>query len=375
MNSNLRNKDFVFRNEQLTKETYHTKLKEIDTGSRTKLDALRREYEEMRKRALHKYVDIVKAVNSTGDALGNVKNAKNCFDGYDLEDVRYGQRVLQLKDAMDVSNTGLGSELMYEYVSGGAGERNLKFSIASSGALQDCTYAGWCKSSSNLFGCFGMKDGHYCILNKRCSKEEYENLVPRIIRHMDEMPFLGEAGRVYRYGEFFPIELSPFAYNQSVAQEYFPLSREEIMSRGYHWCEPEVKNPAIDLSPEKLPDHIRDVKDEILKQTIGCAHEGQCPDQCTLAFRIVPRELEFYRTNNFPLPTLCPNCRHYERLRQKNPWKLWHRKCMCDYKTYQNSTKHTHHPEGRCPNEFETSYAPERKEVVYCEQCYNAEVV
>jgi hypothetical protein len=42
--------------------------------------------------------------------------------------------------------------------------------------------------------------------------------------------------------------------------------------------------------------------------------------------------------------------------------------------TYQNTSTHPHHENNHCPNEFETSYAPERKEIVYCEQCYNAEV-
>jgi hypothetical protein len=46
--------------------------------------------------------------------------------------------------------------------------------------------------------------------------------------------------------------------------------------------------------------------------------------------------------------------------------KLWHRQCMC-------SKNHPHHG-GRCSNEFETSYSPDRKEIVYCEQCYNSEV-
>ena len=33
-----------------------------------------------------------------------------------------------------------------------------------------------------------------------------------------------------------------------------------------------------------------------------------------------------------------------------------------------------HHHSRKCSNEFETSYAKDRKEIVYCEQCYNAEV-
>ncbi|MBI4119570.1 MAG: hypothetical protein HY456_01835 [Parcubacteria group bacterium] len=44
-----------------------------------------------------------------------------------------------------------------------------------------------------------------------------------------------------------------------------------------------------------------------------------------------------------------------------------------DNEVYENATDHFH-GEDHCPNEFETSYAPERSEIVYCEQCYNAEV-
>ena len=82
---------------------------------------------------------------------------------------------------------------------------------------------------------------------------------------------------------------------------------------------------------------------------------------------------------NLALPRLCPNCRHYQRLKQRNPLKLWHRKCTCagqkdDKGIYQNTAKHFH-DNNHCTNEFETSYAPERLEIVYCEQCYNSEVV
>jgi hypothetical protein len=82
---------------------------------------------------------------------------------------------------------------------------------------------------------------------------------------------------------------------------------------------------------------------------------------------------------NLPLPRLCPNCRHYQRLKQRNPLKLWKRKCMCRGQTsvngvYKNTIEHFHGKEP-CPNEFETTYAPERPEIVYCEKCYLDEVV
>ena len=88
------------------------------------------------------------------------------------------------------------------------------------------------------------------------------------------------------------------------------------------------------------------------------AAKGECNEQCTEAFKIIPDELQFYQRMNLPLPRLCPNCRHYNRLKQRNPLKLWHRSCM---------------KEG-CTNEFETSYAPDRPEIIYCESCYNKEI-
>ena len=70
---------------------------------------------------------------------------------------------------------------------------------------------------------------------------------------------------------------------------------------------------------------------------------------------------------NLPLPKFCPNCRHYQRIALRNPFKLWHRKCMC------NKKNHSHKAE-KCVVEFETSYAPDRPEIIYCEKCYQQEI-
>ncbi|MDD5146800.1 MAG: hypothetical protein PHN39_03645, partial [Candidatus Pacebacteria bacterium] len=109
------------------------------------------------------------------------------------------------------------------------------------------------------------------------------------------------------------------------------------------------------------------------------AGRGDCNEQCTTAFRIIPQELQFYRKMNLPLPRLCPNCRHYQRLKQRNPLKLWKRQCQCvgeksQNGVYTNTTSHNHGSDP-CPNTFETSYSPDRPEIVYCEECYLKEVV
>ncbi len=79
---------------------------------------------------------------------------------------------------------------------------------------------------------------------------------------------------------------------------------------------------------------------------------------------------------NLQLPTIVSNCRH-QRLKLRIPRKLWHRTCMCDPTSQsfdgQSKTSHFHGAE-KCEVEFETSYAPERPEIVYCEKCYQQEM-
>ena len=378
MSSNLRNMQYVFRNKQYTKEEYARVLADIDTGSYEVLTSLLQEFREMRLRYPHKYAELTKTVNSTGDYLGVTRDAYRCFEAYDLENVRYTGRSFSMKDSMDVNNIPKG-ELIYEYVSGGRNDHGLKFCMGSLGNLRDSEYSAWCSSSSNLFGCFGLKSKNYCIFNQQYSEEEYRILIPKIKQHMNEMPYLGRGGRVYQYGEFFPIELSPFPYNDTVAQEYFALSKEDAETKGYSWREPDTRNVVINLKTEELLDHIKDYREDVLTKTIECLHEGTCREQCTGAFRLVPQELALYKKLNLPVPRLCPNCRHYARLKWRNPWKLWKKRCTCQQlgsqaPKYRNTVRHFHGNEP-CPNEFETSYAPERQEIVYCETCYQSEVV
>ena len=119
-----------------------------------------------------------------------------------------------------------------------------------------------------------------------------------------------------------------------------------------------MKNFGVTIPTENIPDAIDEVDEKILEEVLGCRHKGNCNHQCNTAFRLANYELSFYKKNKIPLPALCPNCRYYERFLQLPALKLWHRKCM----------------KVGCQNEFETPYAPDRPEIVYCERCYQQEV-
>lgn len=366
---NLRNKSNCIFNQQYTKEEYQRRVGEMHLDTRDGIEVMIKKFEDFRLMHPHKYAHILRSTHCTGDNITNAKNCTNCFDivagAEDLKNVFLSGGIL--KDSRNMSHAGHGSELLYDSLGVFGGCKNVRFSLYTK-ASTDVTYVYNCQSSSNVFGCVGLRNGKYSILNKRYSKEEYEALVPKIIEHMDKMPYVDKLGREYRFGEFFPTELSPFAYNETIAFDYFPLTREQAMVKGYTWKESEEKDYVITKHQYDLPESIASVDETILAEVIECTHNGECEGhQCATTFRIVPQELEFYKRMNLPLPKYCPNCRHYMRLRSRNPMKLWHRSCMCE------SSGHDH--EGVCTQEFETAYAPERKEIVYCESCYQKEIL
>jgi len=373
--TNLRNKKYCIFNEQYSKEEYGIKLKELKLGSRAGIADAAERFEKLRLKSIHRFAQIHHSLNVTGDNIEDAKNSYFVFDATQgIEDSKYVHWALEGKMMFD-AGPGCGvAELVYEGTDTGLQSANVAFTNVVYGS-HDIRYALYCHASKNLFGCISLRSKEYCILNKQYSKEEYERLVPKIIEHMNAMPYRDALGREYRYGEYFPPEIVPFAYNESIARDYLPMIREEAKEQGFAWHEERERHHAATVPGADLPDSIAAVTDDIKSAVIGCMHGGTCPDGCTVAFRIVPEELSFYRKFNLPLPQLCFNCRHAARLNKRNPLHLWTRQCMCDYTIYPNTAKHAHHVSGRCSNMFETTFAPERPEIVYCEPCYQAEIL
>lgn len=379
--TNLRNKSYCLRNVQYSKEEYLANIKTLKLDSYEGRETACHEFDATMRRALHKYAYIVNGLNALGNNLRNVKNVKDCFEMYNLDNVRYAARGYNIKDSADMYGTD-DTEGDYECINNGLFSSRIQFSTNTHTNCLDVRYTDYCRASSYLFGCAGLRNKQYCILNVQYTKEEYEALVQKIIEHMNAEPYFDQKGRMFRYGEFFPLELSPFAYNETIAQEYMPFTKDQALQQGFRWKEQEAKQYTITLTHQELPQRIQEVSSDILGAVLGCAHRGECNEQCATAFKITSYELDFYRKMSIPLPRLCSNCRHYARLRFRNPWKLWKRKCNCgrteDLKlktknVYQNTAKHFH-GEMPCLNEFETSYEPGRPEVVYCEVCYQTEV-
>lgn len=367
MSSNLRNKRYVFRNQQLTREEYIQAIEGERLAERNSREARVEEWKMLMESAIHLYSSITNSTDSTGNFIQNAKNIKECFMMHEAEDCRYCIRAFGVKDAYDLYGLG-DSQQMYETVACTSGSSLVRFSINTE-ASYDVLYSALCVNANHIFGSIGIRKNSYVILNKQYEKEEYEQMVEKIIAHMHDVPYVDAHGRTYRYGEFFPSELSPFGYNETIAHDNFPKDKKTAEAEGYAWHEPEDRAYQPTMTSESLPKTIGETDDGILKEIIACAHAGSdCNQQCTKAFRITQDELGFYRRMNIPIPSQCPNCRHHERLSVVMlPYMLWNRRCMCE--------KQGHGHAESCVARFETSYAPERPELVYCESCYQKEVL
>lgn len=280
------------------------------------------------------------AEDCTGNYIRQCRDCHRVFDAQKCQNVLFGFDTELMNDCQDIYSVYGPGELCYELYSA----NNVNHTLFSHDCwpAEDLLYCDHCFGCSQCFGCLGLHKKSYCILNKQYTKEQYERLMPVIIEHMQN-------GK--EFGEFFPAKHSPFAYNETPAQEYFPMERDKVLQHGWAWREQRDEMPKVEkvIPATSLPDSIADIPDDILHWAIQC-------DATKRPFRIIRQELEFYRSMHLPVPHLHPDERHRRRMALRNPRHLWKRKCM------------------KCGKGIETTYAPERPEKIYCEECYLKEV-
>ncbi|MES2931002.1 MAG: hypothetical protein V4665_04455 [Patescibacteria group bacterium] len=348
--TNGRHMSYGIFNEKCTKEEYEAKRAEI-LSTYESIEAAKEQYEKLRSNTIVKYATQTKCHNVTGDYMFN------CYDGVRLFDVSNAKNSSYMADSedpidcQDCNNVYYKPEFCYQLV----GVLQSSKSLCSTFIFY-CNEIAYCDSCYNLsssLGCAAIRKGEYMILNKQYAKDEYEIQRSQIIESMRADG---------SYGQFFPPSLSPFGYNETLAKEYFPLSEEGALEKGFRWQEHNTGTFGKEtLTEDMIPKTIEEVEDSITSDILSC-------NECGKNFRITQAELDFYRRMHIPLPHTDFECRHRARMSKRNPRALWHRSCMC------REQHHINHDGHACAAEFETSYSPERQETLYCESCYQQEV-
>ncbi len=344
---NLKHKQYCWFNEQLTKTEYERRLQEA-LSSRASFEAAHKKFIEFSLTQPVEFAIIRSSEGATGDYVYNCKDTRASFDVYNDDNIGDAFRVYDVKDSCRLSYTKDG-QLVYEYISG----PNEMQVIACMGApnLSMSAYCFECYDSDNLLGCMGLRKKKFCILNKEYSEQEYRRLRTQIVEQLR---------RAGQYGEFFPTAQSFHAYNDSTANESFPLTKEEVLARGWRWNDDQGGSRGKEtIKPADVPTTTEGIPESITKEILACV-------QCGLNYRIQAMELQALRTFGLSLPIQCQECRFKRRLKLHNFPPLYTRGCMC------KNAAHSH--PFPCPTQFETTYSPDRPEIVYCNPCYQQEI-
>lgn len=334
---NLINQKFCWFNEQLSQDDYKKILKET-IGSHNQLAEAKNKFIQLLKIKPRRENINRNTIDSLGNYLIHCKGCSYCLESQRCEDCLYCYSFKPGKDSYSCFGFGLDSELLYETVACG---HSYSISFSTDVAYsENVEYSYESKKLKNCFGCAEMyQGGEYCIFNKKYSPEDYNILRDKIVKHMRTT---GE------YGLFLQPQLSPYGHNETLGNEYFPLTKDGAVARGLKW-ENEMPGSFGQETLKDLPDNIAEVGDDITKEVLACAN-------CSKNYKIIPQELKFYRQHQLPLPRKCFNCRHLDRVNRRGPWKPTARKC------------------DKCAKEIQAYFSADYPGLVYCEECYRKEV-
>jgi hypothetical protein len=345
----LRNKKYFFKNKQYTKEEYKKILESYKLDTRTGYKKTKEEFKELIKKYPRKFAELRNCVNCSGSDMIRSKNTHHASFTSFSEDSKYIHNGVSFKSSYDCSGAGE-TELSYECIT----PDNSYHSIGTIESWKNSyvAYCIDCHSSQNLLGCVGIKKGEYSILNKKYSKEEYNILYKKIV---EDMKARGE------WGEFFPIKYSPFGVKETQAIKELNFSKEEALAFGYKWQDSiqETKGKET-ISQEKVHDSINDVNEDILNEILSCTN-------CSRNYKILEGELVLYYRLLIPIPTECFFCRNKEREKMRGGYDLINRQCDC----MNDNHGHT----GRCEANFDTFFTKKEQRPIYCEDCYQKELI
>ena len=349
MSSGLRNKKYYFKNEPYSKEEYEKIVVSYQLHTRTGYEKAKKEFQGFLMQKPRKFAELQNCNNCTGTDLIRCKNTKDCNTIALSEDSRYLHGGVSYKTCYDCEIGGE-TELAYECLTPDQSYRSLV--TIESWKNNNVSYSIDCHSAENLLGCVGIKKGEYSILNKRYSKGEYQVLSERIIK---DMKTRGE------YGEFLHSKFSPFGINETRALNHLDLTREEALAQGYKWQDEVQKTQGREtISQDDVPDSILDVSETIINEVLSCI-------KCQRNYKILLGELNLYRRLLVPIPTQCFFCRHETRQLMRGEHDLISRRCDC--------TQSNHEHAERCKNIFKTFLGKKENRPVYCETCYQKELI
>lgn len=337
----LRQQTYQIFNQQVSKDEYQQFLNKYPLNEESSIIYILNKKEELRKKIPTRATYGSHNDNVSGDHIYNSHNVVKSFDVKIGENSRYCYTAGNIIESYDAT---FNPNIEYGYQTLNSLSCN---NVIATHMVQDSSflfYSKACYNCKNSFGCFGLRNKEYCILNKQYTKEEYNKLVPQIIENMKGT---GD------WGNFFPISMCPFAYNESIANEYMPITKDEALKQGFTWRDDIPRTTGQEnCKYEDLPKNPDEYSDEnLLGKILKC-------ESCGYNYKFISREITFYKRMKLAIPTKCFNCRHQARMDMRNPRILNETDCFL------------------CGEKMMTTYRNDKHKIykIYCENCYKREI-
>lgn len=328
----IRNGSYMILNKKYSPAEYEKFKEEFLQELSSNPEKILKSFEDLKKQVPHKNIHISSSEKVTGDFIQDSKNIYNSFYSSRCEDCINLYNCDELKDCYDnlcndKSELCLECDTAYDLY-------NCQFCTYTV-STKNSQYCDQCFYLENCFGCVGLSREKYVILNKRYSASQYAKLIEKIEEHMK---------RTGEYGKPFPGNLSSFAYNETLANDFHPLTKEQALSQGYKWYEEKEEAKHFGKKYE-IPQNWEEIDKSICDKILQCEITGK-------NYKIIPQEYDFYKKFRLPIPKRCPDQRYKDLYALKPPLKI--------RKTHCNS----------CNKSINTSYPQQSEYQILCEQCY-----
>ena len=282
----LQNTSYCINNTQLDKEQYFAEKEKI-LSQKLSFDKW--------KVAVSKLADPIVSDNVSGNCI---IESENIQDGQFVYHIRNGKNIM-------FAGTKDGNQEVYNCIAAGSPYgQDMYNSVSINGDNIYCCvhcafwtntyYSYYLNECSYCLWCIGLKNKHFCILNKQYTKKEWFVLVEKIFAQMEKEWILWD---------FFPWRLCPFYINDTVGWILWKITKQTAIEQGYirrdegvktdiSWQDNVVTMSELDTFESQTPERSIDTK--VLDYVIA--------DSQWNCYKILEGELNFLLTHKLPLP-------------------------------------------------------------------------
>ncbi|MFH1404855.1 MAG: hypothetical protein ABIH21_02035 [Patescibacteria group bacterium] len=292
MSSNLRNKKFVFENQQLSPDEYRQRISQIDlTSYKLYQEYFDKFLQMVGKRAVWPEHFNIQCEDCDGDYMVNCLRCHDVFSVIEGTDGYMSQLGHTVPERFAYTSGIVTAQDVYMSV-GITKSANIKFSTTIT-RCANMEYCYNCVECEDCFGCVGIKNRKNCILNTQFDEASYWQMVDTIKCAMLER---GE------YGKYFPGDFSMAGVVQA-SELFYDLKENEKEAfgavafdpaRGAVLSEQQSASMAEPALSSSLPDELAECSDLVGKPILD--------EILHRPYTVREPDFQFYKHNQLPFP-------------------------------------------------------------------------